>query len=213
MTNLDSILKSRDITLPTKVHLVKDMVFPVVMMWELDYKESWALKNWCFWTVCWRRLLRVPWMAKRRSVLVFIGRTDVEAETPILWPPDAKHWFIWKDPDARKDWGQKEKETTEDEMAGWHHRFNRHRFEWTLGVSDGQGGLSCCSPWGWKEFDKTEQLNWLISFKGKKNELLWLDDLFLHCSYDHKWLFHSTVYNYLISSRTKKTLKNMILSF
>ena len=91
---------------------------------------------------------------------VFIGRTDVEAETPILWPPDKKSWLIWKDPDAGKDWGQEEKGTTEDEMVGWHHRLDRHGFGWTLGVGDGQGGLVCCSSLGRKESDIAKQLNW-----------------------------------------------------
>ena len=90
---------------------------------------------------------------------VFIGRTDVETETPILWPPDAKSWLIWKDSDAGKDWGQ-EKGSTEDEMAGWHHRLDGHAFGWTPGVGDGQGGLACCSSQGHKELDKTERLNW-----------------------------------------------------
>ena len=114
-----------------------------VWMWELDYKESWALKNWCFWKWCWRRLLRVPWTARRsnQSILkeishpkgnlswIFIGRTDAEAETPILWPPVVKNWLIWKDPDAGKDWRREEKGTTEDEMGGWHHWLNGHEFE------------------------------------------------------------------------------------
>jgi len=91
---------------------------------------------------------------------VFIGRTDVEAETPILWPPDTKSWLIWKDPDAGKDGGQEEKGMTEDEMVGWHHRLNGHGFGWTPGVGDGQGGLACCGSWGLKESDTTEQLNW-----------------------------------------------------
>ena len=91
---------------------------------------------------------------------VFIGRTDVEAETPILWPPDAKSWHIWKDPAAGKDWGQEEKGMTEDEMVGWHHQLNRHEFGWTLGVGDGQGGLVCCGSRGRKESDMTERLNW-----------------------------------------------------
>ena len=91
---------------------------------------------------------------------VFIGRTDVEAETPILWPPDVKSWPIGKDPDAGKDWGQEEKGTTEDEMVGWHHRLNGHGFGWTPGVGDGQGGLACCGSWGHKESDTTERLNW-----------------------------------------------------
>ena len=91
---------------------------------------------------------------------VFIGRTDVEAETPILWPPDAKSWLIWKDPDARKGWGQEEKGMTEDEMAGWHHGLDGHEFEWTLGVCDGQWGLACCDSWRCQESDMTERLNW-----------------------------------------------------
>ena len=98
--------------------------------------------------------------SQRRSVLVFIGRTDVEAETPILWSPDVKSWLIWKDPDAGKDWGQEEKGTTEDEMVGWHHRLNGHGFGYSLGVGDGQGGLSCCNSWGHKESDMTEWLKW-----------------------------------------------------
>ena len=94
---------------------------------------------------------------------VFIGwRTDVEAETPVLWPPDAKSWLIWKDPDAGKDWGQEEKGMTEEEMVGWHHWLNGCGFEWTSGVGDGQGGLACCGSWGHKESDMPERLNWLI---------------------------------------------------
>ena len=91
---------------------------------------------------------------------VFIGRTDAEAETPILWPPHAKSWLIGKDPDAGRDWGQEEEGTTEDEMAGWHHRLNGHESEWTPGVGDGQGGLACCNSWGCKELGTTERLNW-----------------------------------------------------
>ena len=96
---------------------------------------------------------------------MFIGRTDFEAETPILWPPDKKNWLIWKDPDAGKDWRQEEKGMTEDEMVGWHHWLNGHEFEWTPGVGDGQGGLVCCSPRGHKESDTTEWLNWLKSLQ------------------------------------------------
>ena len=98
---------------------------------------------------------------------VFIGRTEVEAETPILWPPDAKSWLIWKDSDADagKDWGKEEKGTTEDEMVGWHHWLNGHEFGWTLGVGDGQGGLACCSLWGCKELGMTDQLNWVYAQK------------------------------------------------
>ena len=138
MTNLDSILKSRDIMLPTKVHPVKAIVFfsSHVWMWVLDYKEIWAPKNWCFWTVVLEKILESPLDCKEihpvhpevDQSLVFIGRTDFEAETPILWPPDVKSWLIWKDPDRGKDWRQEEKETTEDEMVGWHHWLNGHEF-------------------------------------------------------------------------------------
>ena len=163
MTNLDSMLKSRDITLPTKVHLVKAMgFFHHVWMWELDHKESWMLKNWCFWTVVLEIALVSPLESKeiqpvhpkRSKSWIFIGRTDAEAETPILWSPDAKNWLIGKDPDAVKDWRQEEKGTTKDEMVGWHHQLDGHEFEQALGVGDGQGSLACCSSWGPKELDR-----------------------------------------------------------
>ena len=171
MTNLDSIWKSRDTTLPTKVRIIKAMVFPIVMyvwMWELDHKESWSPKNWCFWTVVLEKTLESPLdykelksvHPKENQSWIFIGWTDAEAETPILWPSDAKNWLIWKDPNAGRDWRREEKGMTEDEMVGWHHRLNGHEFEWTLGVGDGQGGLACCSPWGHKESDMTKWLNW-----------------------------------------------------
>ena len=128
MTNLDSILKSRDMTLPTKVHLVKAMVFPVVMYGceSWTHKESWALKNWCFWTVVLEKTLQSPLDYKEIQPVnlkgnqswIFIGRTDAKAETPALWPPDVKSWLIGKDPDTGKDWGQEEKGTTEDKMVG-----------------------------------------------------------------------------------------------
>ena len=167
--SLWSILKSRDITLPAKAHLIKAMVFPVVMyVWELDYQESWAPKNWCFWTVVLEKTLESPLDCKEVQPVhpkgekswVFIGRTDAEAEDPILWPPGAKNWLIGKDPDAGKDCMQEEKGTTEDEMVGLHHQLNGHEFGWTLGVGDGQGGLLCYCPWGRKESDTTERLNW-----------------------------------------------------
>ena len=169
MTKLDSVLKSRDITLLTKVHIVKAMVFPVVMYrcesW--DYKESWAPKNWCFWTVVLEKTLESPLDCKEIQPVspkgnqswLFIGRTDAEVETPILWPPDVKNWFTGKDPDAGKDW-RWEKGTTEDEMVGCHHRLDGREFGWTPGVDDGQGGLVCCSPWGHQESNTTEWLNW-----------------------------------------------------
>ena len=175
MTNLDSIFKSKDITLPTKVRLVKAIVFPSshVWMWELDYEESWAPKNSCFWTVVLEKTLESPLdckeiqpvHAKGDQSRVFIGRTDSEAETPILWPPHVKSWLIGKDPDARRDWGQEEKGTTDYEMAGWHHWLDAHEFGWTLGVGDGQGGLACCNWWGRKESDTTERLSWLTEIR------------------------------------------------
>ena len=138
MTNLDSILKSRDVTFPTKVHQVKAMVFPVVMYGyeSWDYKESWVLKNWCFRTVVLEKTFESPLDCKKIQPVhpkgnqswIFIGRTDAEAQTPKLWLPDAKKWLIWKDPDGGKDW-RWEKETTEDEMVGWHHGLNGHEFE------------------------------------------------------------------------------------
>ena len=108
--------------------------------------------------------LQGKWISSTLLSWVFIGGTDVEAETPILWPPDAETWLIWKDPDAGKDWGQEEKGTTEDEMVGWHHWHNGHGFEWTPGVGDGQRGLACCGSWGRKESYTTEQLNWLTDY-------------------------------------------------
>ena len=170
MTNLNSIFKSRDITLSTKVRLVKATDFPSdhVWMWELDYKESWVPKHWCFWTVVLEKTLESPLDCKEIQPVhpkgdqswVFIGRTDVEAETPVVWLLDVKSRLIGKDPDAGKDWGQEEKGMTEDEMAGWHHQLDGREFEWTPGTDDGQGGLACCSSWGHKESDTTEWLNW-----------------------------------------------------
>ena len=139
-TNLDSILKSRDVILPTKVHLVKAMFFSGnVWMWELDYKESWRIDAFVLW--CWRRLLRIPWTARRSNHLrlhlrsnlkgnqswIFIGWTDAEA--PIIWPADTKSWLIWEAPDAGKGWRWEEKGRTEDEMVRWHHWLNGHEFE------------------------------------------------------------------------------------
>ena len=137
VTNLDSMLKCRDITLPTKVHLVKAMVFPVVIYgWELDYKESWVQKNWCFWTVVLERTLESPLDCmgiqpvhpKENLSWIFIGSIDAEAETPMLWPSESKNRLIWKDPDAGKDW-RREKGIIEDEMVGWHHWLDGHEFE------------------------------------------------------------------------------------
>ena len=173
MTNLDGILKSRDSTLPTKVRLVKFMLFPVVMYgcksWTVKKAEHFfVLLNWCFWTVVLEKTLKSPLDCKEiQSVHSkgdqswgFFGRSDAEAETPVLWPPHARSWLIGTDSDDGRDWGQEEKGTTEDEVAGWHHQLKGHESEWTPGVGDGQGSLACCDSWGRKELDTTERLNW-----------------------------------------------------
>ena len=156
----------------TKARLVKAMVFPVVMYGC----ESWTIKK----AACRESMLlncgvgEESWESlglqgdpvhpKVNQSWIFIGRTDAEAETPILWPPDVKNWPTGKDLDAGKDWRQEEKGMTEDEMVGWHYWLNGHEFEQTLGSGDGQGSLACCSPWGRKESDRTDRLNWLIRY-------------------------------------------------
>ena len=159
------------ITLETKVQLVKATVFAGVVYgcesWPIKKAEGQRID--AFEPCCWRRLFLEnsldtkeikPVNSKGNQPWIFIGRTDVEADAPVIWPHDVKSWLIGKDPDAGKDWGQKEKETTEDEMAGWHHRLDRLEFEWTPGDGDGQGGLACCDSWHRKESDTTERLNW-----------------------------------------------------
>ena len=144
-----------------------------VWMWELDYKESWVLKNWCFWTVGLEKTLESPLDCKEIQPVhpkgnqswICIRRTDTEAEAPILWPSDVKSWLIGKAPDAGKDWRQEEKGMTEDEMVGWHHWLDGHEFEQALGVGDQQGSLVCCSPWGhkdWTQLSDWTELNWYI---------------------------------------------------
>ena len=135
--------------------------------WTIEKAECWRIGAFELW--CWRGHLRVPWTARRcnQSILKispgcsFIGRTDVEAETPVLWPPDRKSWLTGKDPDAGKDWRQ-EKGTIEDAVVGWHHWLDGHEFVPAPGVGDGQGSLVCCSLWGHKESDMTERLNWAV---------------------------------------------------
>ena len=152
------------------------MVFPIFTYGcESDYKESWVLKNWCFRTVVLKTLDSPldckefkPVNPKGYQSWIFIGKTDAEAETPIFWPSDVKNGLIWKDPDAGKDWRREENGTTEDEMVGWHHRLNGNEFESALGVGDGQGSLACCSPWGCKELDCTEWLNWTDHWESKQ---------------------------------------------
>ena len=169
MTNLDSLLKSRDIALLTKFHIVKTIT--VVMYgwknWTIS-KENWVPKNWCFWIVGLERTLESPLDCKEIQPVnpkgnqswIFIGRTDAEGETPKLWPPDAKNWLIGKDLDAMKGWRQEAKGTTEDEMVGWHHWLSGHEFEQTPGDSEEQGSPVCCSPWDHKDSDTIERLNW-----------------------------------------------------
>ena len=178
MTNLDSILKSRDITFPTKSSESYGFSSSHIWMWELDYKESLALKNWWFWTVVLEKTLESPLDSKEiKSVnpkgnqsWIFIGRTDAEA--PTLWSPDEKSQLIGKGPDAGKDWRREEKGTTENEMVGWHHQLDGHEFEQTSGVGDGQGSLPCCNPWGRKESDRAQQLKWTLLI------ILWINFIF-----------------------------------
>ena len=137
-------------------------------MWELDHKDNQTLKNWCFWTVVLEKTLESPLECKEIQQVnpkgnqswIFSGRTDAQAETPIFLPPDAKNWLVGKDPFAGKDWKQEEEGTTEGEMVGWHHRLHGYELEQDPGVSDGQGSLACCSPWGRKDSDTTEWLHW-----------------------------------------------------
>ena len=172
MTNLDSILKSRDITLSTKVRLVKSLVFPVVMYgcesWIIKKTECWRIDAFELW--CWRRFFRVPWTARRsnQSILKEISPgcslegLMLKLKLPLLWPPDAESWLIWKDPDSGKDWGREEKGTTEDGIVGCHHRLDGHGFGWTLGVGEWQGGLVCCGSLGSQRVghDWVNELNW-----------------------------------------------------
>ena len=188
-------------------------------MWELDCEESWAPKNWCFWAVVLDKTLESsldckkiqPVHPKGDQSWVYIGRNDAEAETPILWLPHVKSWVIGKDSDAGRDWGQEEKGTTEDEMAGWHHGLDGHEFEWTLGVGDGQGGLACCSSWGCQESVKPSNHlilchllllspSFLPSIRVFSNESV------LHIRWPKYWSFHFTIspsneYSGLISFR------------
>ena len=165
-----------------------------IWMWELDYKESWALKNWCFWTVVLEKTLKSPLDFKEIQPVnpkgnqswIFIERTDAEAEAPILWPPDAKNWLIRKDPDAGKNW-RKEKGTTEDEMVGWHHWLDGHEFEQALGVGDGQRSLVCYSPWVCKKLFMTEWLNWTEQWWWRW--WLWCFCICILSHFSHAWLF------------------------
>ena len=178
LTNLDRILKSRGITLPTNVYCQSyGFSSRHVWMWELDRKERWVPKNWCFWTVVLEKTLESPLDCKEIQQVhpkgdqswLFIGRTDAEAETPILWPPDTKNSLTEKDPVAGKDWRQEKKGLTEDEMVGCHHWFDGHEFEQATGLGDGQGSLVCCSAWGPKSWTRLSDWTEL-----KCKERIWL---------------------------------------
>ena len=166
-------------------------------MWELDCEESWAPKNWCLWTVVLEKIFESPLDCKEiQSVHSegdqpwdFFGRNDAKAEIPVLGPPHVKSWFIGKDPDAGRDWGQEEKGMTEDEMAGWHHWLDGRESEWTPGVGDGQGGLACCDSWGCKESDMTERLIW--------SDLIWWNKKsFFFCLFHTLICFTPLIVNY-----------------
>ena len=181
MTNLDSILKNRDITSPAKVRLPKAMVFPVVMCgcasWTIKKAEHWRIDAFELW--CWRRLLRVPWTARRSnwSILKEISRLispgcsleglmlklKLQYFGHLVWRPDSfeKTLILGKIEGRRR----RRRQMTDDEMVGWHHWLNGHEFGWTPGVGDGQGSLACCSPWGCKELDMNEWLNWTDSWR------------------------------------------------
>ena len=168
MTNLDSILKKQGHYFADKGPYSQSYGFSSshVWIWELDHKESWVLKNWCFWTVVLEKTLESPLNSKEiKSVSpkgnqswIFIGLADAETEAPIFWPPAMKNWLTGKDPDAGQDWKQKEKGMTKDETVGWHYWLNGHEYEQAPGDGEGQGSLVCCSPWGCKQLDTTEQL-------------------------------------------------------
>ena len=163
------------VSVRSEYSIVKSMVFPVVIYrYELDRKEGWALQNWCFQIVVLEKTLESdldskeikPFNPKGNQPWIFIGRADAEAEVPVLWPTEMKSWLTGKDPDAGKDRRQKEKEPAENEMVGWHHQLDGHEFEQAPAVGDGQGSLACCSPWGCKELDMTEWLNWRLKMNG-----------------------------------------------
>ena len=188
--------------MPTKVRLVKATVFPVVMYgwesWTIKKAEWWRID--AFGTVVLGKTLESPLDCKEIQPVhpkgdqswVFTGRTNAEAETPILWPPHAKSWLIGKDSDAGRDWGQEEKGTTEDEMAGWHHWLNRCESEWNPGVGDGQGGLEYCDSWGHKESDMAEWLNWTGDFCKTFGPYLKSLEIWSHPKHPQAYVIHAT---------------------
>ena len=176
-----------------------------VWIWQLDYKESWAPKDWCFWTVMLEKTLDSPLNCteiqpvhpKGNQSWIFIGRTDVEAETLILWPPDVENWLIWKDPDAGKDWRWRRRGNG-DEKVGCHHRLNGHEFEQALGVGDGQGSLACCSRWcRLLRHTWVTELNWTelyICLYLSNVDFALLISLWHTSLHFHKYSFHHYLY-------------------
>ena len=188
-------------------------------MWELDHKEGWVLKNWCFCTVAGEDS-KVPWtrrdqtsQSSRKSTLIFIGWAAAKTEAPVLWPPDVKNWLTGKDPDAWKDWGQEERRTAEDEMAGWNHWLNGHELEKTPGDSEEQGNLACCSPWSGKESDTilaTEQQGWNFSFARWK---ILGDWVYKFESTKHSWtVYHIVSYLLIILHCPKNPVFHLLIS-
>ena len=189
-------------------------------MWELDCEEGWAPKNWCFWTMVLEKTLESPLDCKEIQPVHsegdqpwhFFGRNDAKAETPLLWPPHVKRWLIGKESDAGRDWGQEEKGTTEDEMAGWHHWLDGRESEWTLEVSGGQGGLACCDSWGRKESDTTEWLKWtelnvylgLIEWKATEFSYPWI---FIYFEYHNRLASSSVIIHWIWSKEIHIYLK------
>ena len=215
INNLDSILKSRDITLPTRVHLVKVMVFPVVMYgyesWTIKKAERWIIDAFEMW--CWRRLLRVPWTA-RRSNQSILKEINPEYSLQGLMLKLKFQYFVHlmgrsnslEKPDAGKDWRQEEKGTTEDEMAGWH-QWLGHGFGWAPGVGDGWGGLACCDSWGCKQLDTTEWLNWTdwISLQRRG-----MNVIFFWLSFSRNYVLFNGLKHFILYS---KKLESMSLIF
>ena len=181
MINLDSILKSRDITLPTKICLVNAMVYHV-WMWDLDYKESWAPKNWCFWVWYWRRLLRVPWTARRSNQYILKEISPGCSLEGLMLKLKLQYFghLMWRVHSLEKTLmlggiGGRRRRGRQNEMAGWHHQLSGHGFGWTPGIGDGQGGLAYCNPWGCKESDMTQRLS------NKTSLYIKLTDFFPSC--------------------------------
>ena len=190
-------VKSRDVTLLTQVHIAEAMVFcsSHVRMWELDHKEDWVLMNWCFWSVVLEKTLESPLdcteiksvSPKGNQPWIFIGRTDAEAEAPVLWPRDAKSRLMKKHPNAGKDLRQEEKGMMEDKMVRWHHQLNKHEFKQALGDSEGQGSLVCCNLWDCK--DQSDTTEWL------NNNAYFALFFLLSCLYIYYWFLATFTYS------------------